>query len=585
MPDMDKKNDELAVVATTNDSHQNNNDIVSKSNNNNNHTHSSSRRVKEKVVYKVVPVPYYYPIPVDAEWYYKHYEPPTSRNGGDRTPCHAGVGEYPEDAASLEGFPFPPPPAYGMTPPRSALREPYYYSSTRDEDERFVRPVSPLFRHVSPSGSGNGQYSPSMTAPHKVPKESNTNGLNNDSSKKNKQKSEGVKNGEDGDTESGEQQQDSKKGDAVEDQDNQNHNDQSISNSPDYISPRVASIKSERLNGKEMEDRDGEDQDEKNKEHNDEDNHHQLGNKDDISSSCGGVSSDNNSKSDIDDEHDAKDIGEDDEKARSNSITNSGGDSEVFRKRRRFPMTFPYDQRKKILKENGQHSPTQLHHHQHYLHHHHRNGDSVKHHRNGYMSEGEGDYKRSRSSEDPEARIYSSHKYSSANGGGSITNGHYPYVMVPVRSPPYGDVGRPPRYSEHSHSSYYESRMYDDSYSPQEAMGRNKDDVSDDKREIRYHPNGRRARTVFTRQQLLTLNNVFEKHPFVSGERMSELSDQLGLDRKIVKIWFQNKRQYARKKGSLVERGNEEFYYEYQDRYNPSSAAPPTMAEQWKAEK
>ena len=48
---------------------------------------------------------------------------------------------------------------------------------------------------------------------------------------------------------------------------------------------------------------------------------------------------------------------------------------------------------------------------------------------------------------------------------------------------------------------------------------------------------------------------------------MSELSDELGLDRKIVKIWFQNKRQYSRKKGSLLEKEDDymNMNFEYQD--------------------
>ena len=65
---------------------------------------------------------------------------------------------------------------------------------------------------------------------------------------------------------------------------------------------------------------------------------------------------------------------------------------------------------------------------------------------------------------------------------------------------------------------------------PQEMMG--PDDV-------KYHHNGRRVRTVFTRHQLITLNSIFKKQNFISSKRMRELSDELGLDRKTVKIWFQ----------------------------------------------
>ena len=80
MPDMEKKTDDL-VVETTNskvkDSNIDHDDITVKTPNSNTTIHKSSRNVKEKVIFKVVPVPYYYPVPVDAEWYYKHYEPPT----------------------------------------------------------------------------------------------------------------------------------------------------------------------------------------------------------------------------------------------------------------------------------------------------------------------------------------------------------------------------------------------------------------------------------------------------------------------------------------------------------------------------
>ena len=67
--------------------------------------------------------------------------------------------------------------------------------------------------------------------------------------------------------------------------------------------------------------------------------------------------------------------------------------------------------------------------------------------------------------------------------------------------------------------------------------------------EQRQHAN-RRSRTVFTRHQLITLNSIFKKQNFISGKRMRELSDELGLDRKTVKIWFQNKRQFLRKNSS-----------------------------------
>jgi len=163
---------------------------------------------------------------------------------------------------------------------------------------------------------------------------------------------------------------------------------------------------------------------------------------------------------------------------------------------------------------------------------------------------------------------------------------HAPYVMVPMRP-----LGASPDYLHERHDRHYKedeqdyiSGKYREMDADKNSDEMNSDkmiDEEDDGKDVRYHSNGRRVRTVFSRQQLLTLNNVFQKHPFVSGERMSELSKQLGLDRKIVKIWFQNKRQNARKKGSLFERADD-YYYEYhqQDRYSNRSS-PPTMAENW----
>ncbi|XP_047139211.1 uncharacterized protein LOC124815092 [Hydra vulgaris] len=150
-----------------------------------------------------------------------------------------------------------------------------------------------------------------------------------------------------------------------------------------------------------------------------------------------------------------------------------------------------------------------------------------------------------------------------------------PYVVL--KSSHSHDLMREPRYSMRDIDSPRYEPQYTH-YSNSHSRASLEDSNEDMDKEMRYHSNGRRARTVFTRKQLMTLNNVFEKHPFVSGEKMSELSDQLGLDRKIVKIWFQNKRQYARKKGSLVER-EDDYYYNYSHVF---TSGTPTMAEKWK---
>ena len=150
-----------------------------------------------------------------------------------------------------------------------------------------------------------------------------------------------------------------------------------------------------------------------------------------------------------------------------------------------------------------------------------------------------------------------------------------PYVVLKSTHP--HDLVRDSRYSMRDIDSPRYEPQYTH-YSNSHSRASLEDSNEDMDKEMRYHSNGRRARTVFTRKQLMTLNNVFEKHPFVSGEKMSELSDQLGLDRKIVKIWFQNKRQYARKKGSLVER-EDDYYYNYSHVF---TSGTPTMAEKWK---
>ena len=217
---------------------------------------------------------------------------------------------------------------------------------------------------------------------------------------------------------------------------------------------------------------------------------------------------------------------------------------EVGRKRKRYMMTFPYDQRKRQMSEESRQN------------------------RNSSEEHGEG--------------VYESQMMYPQNRRPMVSS-HVPYVMVPMRSPGFmsSDMVRGPRYMSEHHTFEERSYVYESRHRKSDESHESRSvDERENEKEARYHSNGRRARTVFTRQQLLTLNNVFEKHPFVSGERMSELSDQLGLDRKIVKIWFQNKRQYARKKGSLLER-EDDYFYEYNDRYRTSTNAP-TMAERWK---
>lgn len=465
-------------------------------------------RVKEKVVYKVVPVPYYYPVPVDAEWYYKHYEPPM-RNGSER-------GYHGYDDPTFDHFPFPPPPIHGFPAPPRSRDFHYHPAGSRDDIDRYCRPVSPLFRHRS--SPGRGEFSP--PAPE------------SSSKKQPKEKGDHKRSMENGEKAS-----------------DKNNNKDDISSSENVTA---------NTDNKEKEDQASSGSDEEDSTYGNEGNEGEL--LDDVHSE-----ENNNSKN--------RENGGGEHSPKSNNSVN--GESESNRKRKRYMMTFPYDQRKKTedviggeymdkeerlsnsnIESIGDLSPQE---------------HTPENRRMHYSGEGKGE-------RDERERVYLKQKSYPSNGG--VPNGHYPPYIV-MRSPPYmgGETGRSARYShERSHSMYEpSSRRYEDVFKDRDTTAIVRmSECDDDKKEIRYHPNGRRARTVFTRQQLLTLNNVFDKHPFVSGERMSELSDQLGLDRKIVKIWFQNKRQYARKKGSLVER-NEEYYYDYQDRFNPSSA-PPSMA-------
>lgn len=473
---------------------------------------SKDDRVKEKVVYKVVPVPYYYPVPVDAEWYYKHYEPPM-RNGGER-----GYHGY-EDPA-FDHFPFPPPPLHGFPAPPRARDFHYYPAGGREDMERYWRPVSPLYRNMSP---GRSEFSP-PSGDRKQPKENGEYQRNTNENGEKKDKHANSSNNNNNTS-----------GEATEENQAKSKTDGS-----EEAQMEMRSVKSE---GNESETAE---------ENHDENNSTNSGSKrDDIpEESCASPDSNNHKQNE----------------SESNN-----------RKRKRYMMTFPYDQRKKTkepLPGGGEVGCKEE-----------KNNNTIDSVEDVSMSDHTPDNRRMRNGDfinsEERERVYLKQKSYPSNGGGP--NGHYPPYMV-MRSPPYmgSDPGRSPRYAtERSHSMYETSRRYEENMKDLDTPVRISE-CDDDKKEIRYHPNGRRARTVFTRQQLLTLNNVFDKHPFVSGERMSELSDQLGLDRKIVKIWFQNKRQYARKKGSLVER-NEEYYYDYQDRYNPSSA-PPTMAsERWQS--
>ncbi|KAJ3644139.1 hypothetical protein Zmor_026811 [Zophobas morio] len=57
----------------------------------------------------------------------------------------------------------------------------------------------------------------------------------------------------------------------------------------------------------------------------------------------------------------------------------------------------------------------------------------------------------------------------------------------------------------------------------------------------------RKQRTSFSFQTLEKLNAYFEKDQFPSGYEFSRIADELHLEKRVVRIWFCNKRQALRK--------------------------------------
>nr|XP_023019745.1 longitudinals lacking protein, isoforms H/M/V isoform X11 [Leptinotarsa decemlineata] len=57
-----------------------------------------------------------------------------------------------------------------------------------------------------------------------------------------------------------------------------------------------------------------------------------------------------------------------------------------------------------------------------------------------------------------------------------------------------------------------------------------------------------RRKTTISREQQMILQNAFDIAPFVDKHRLLDLIEETGLDRKVIKIWFQNRRQKQKKK-------------------------------------
>lgn len=414
--------------------------------------------IKEKIVYKVVHVPYYYPVPVDTDYYYQNEE---------------RFLRQPEKFNEHFLDHIPPPLPHGYYPRRPRENSHHYVAYPHEYSRhhlRYSRSPSPKFferRYLSDGSASNSPVSTKEKEKDEQPKQ-----------KKESEETEVTK-------ETNDNNNNTKNGNK-EKQNEENSIQEKPVNEPEP-KENVSELKLNEMERKLFE----EDPD-------------------------------------------------------------SNEDSSMKRKKR-YLMTFPYDQRHKDEERKRFKCET--------------SDQSVP---DEFIRHENSHYKRG-------SHYYTSHPSSPHNA---------PFVMVPMR--PVG-LHRPDYVHERRcHSDLKDHR--DEKFRHEikherpdifkkEVVLEDNNNNEDQPKDVRYHTNGRRVRTVFSRQQLLTLNNVFQKHPFVSGERMSELSSQLGLDRKIVKIWFQNKRQNARKKGSLFERADD-YYYDYQERYAHRST-PPTMAESW----
>lgn len=62
-----------------------------------------------------------------------------------------------------------------------------------------------------------------------------------------------------------------------------------------------------------------------------------------------------------------------------------------------------------------------------------------------------------------------------------------------------------------------------------------------------------RSRTVFSRQQLDRLEQVFEKQRYLTNKERDELSKELGMTNTQIKVWFQNKRNKQKQMLSYIE--------------------------------
>lgn len=58
----------------------------------------------------------------------------------------------------------------------------------------------------------------------------------------------------------------------------------------------------------------------------------------------------------------------------------------------------------------------------------------------------------------------------------------------------------------------------------------------------------KRRRTIFTTEQIIALEEVFKKKPYVHREERIELMNKLNINEMSIKVWFQNRRRLSDKK-------------------------------------